>query len=168
MSTVNPGLVADAPFYSPEHGEFLSSHAARLQAVLKDYNPYLELVFVPTNKRDATDTHPYAIRDNSPWRRGYIVKRITEQEMGNPEKILAWLFEGDLSKHSLNEIMNRELAEKAANELLRMKREQDIAEERRELSEQIIKGGRYKKSVYRHNGKIFTDGGARDVTQTIH
>ena len=66
MNTVNPGLVADAPFYSPEHGEFLSSQAARLQSVLKDYNPYLELVFVPTNKRDATDTHPYAIRDNSP------------------------------------------------------------------------------------------------------
>ena len=168
MSSVNPALVADAPFYSPEHGEFLSSKAARLQQVLKDYNPYLELVFVPSNRRDETDTHPFAIRDNSPWRRGYIVKHITEREMEDPEKILAWLFEGDLSKHGLSDIMARDKAKQAAEELLRMKREQDIAEERRELTEQIVKGGRYRKSAYRHNGKIFTDGGARDVSQTIH
>ena len=168
MSNLHPAQVVDAPLYSSEHREFLPSKAARLAEILHDYNPYLELLFIPSSKRDDTDTHPFAIRDNSPWRRGYIVKHITEQEMSNPEKVLAWLFEGDLSKHSLNEIMNRELAEKAADELLRMKREQDIAEERRDLSEQIIKGGRYKKSTYRHNGKIFTDGGARDVTQTIH
>ena len=56
MSNPNPAQMADAPFYSQEYGEFLSSKAARLAEVLHDYNPYLELVFIPSSKRDDTDT----------------------------------------------------------------------------------------------------------------
>ena len=66
MSSVNPAQIVDAPLYSSEFGEFLPSKAARLAEVLHDYNPYLELVFVPSSQRDDTDTHPFAIRDNSP------------------------------------------------------------------------------------------------------
>lgn len=167
MTNLSHALMVDAPFYSAEHGEFLSSKAARLQEVLQDYNPYLELVFVPANNRDATDTHPFAIRDNSPWRAGYIVRHITEAEMENPQAILAWLFEGDLSKHGVSELMARHQAKEAADRLLNLKREQDIAEERQELAAEIMKGGRNRLSEFRHNGKIFSDKGVRDVAQTI-
>lgn len=168
MSNVNPALVVDAPFYSQEHGEFLSSKAARLQEVLQDYNPYLELVFVPRSKRDDTDTHPFAIRDNSPWRGGYIVRHITEAEMERPDQILAWLFEGDLSKHGVSDLMARQKAREAAEQLLNLKREQDLAAERQELAAEILKGGRNKLNSYRHGGKIFTDAGARRDSQTIY
>lgn len=173
MANVNPAQVVDAPLYSSEFGEFLPSKAARLAEILQDYNPYLELRFIPSSQRDDTDTHPFAIWDKSPWRLGpsgdgYPVKHITEREMEDPQAILAWLFEGDLSKHGFSEIAARAKAKEAAEQLLKHKREAEIAEERQELIAEIIKGGRNSLNTYRHGGKIFTDAGARNVSQTIH
>ena len=173
MSNVNAAQMADAPFYSQEYGEFLSSKAARLAEVLHDYNPYLELVFIPSSKRDDTDTHPFAIRDNSPWRlgpqgEGYIVRHISEREVDDPQAILEWLFEGDLSKHGFSDILARQKAKEAAAQLLRLKREADIAAERQELAAAIVSGGRDKKNYFRHNGKVFTDQGARRASSTVY
>lgn len=173
MSNVNAAQMADAPFYSQEHGEFLSSKAARLAEVLHDYNPYLELCFIPSSKRDDTDTHPFAIRDNSPWRlgpggQGYIVRHISEREIDDPQSILEWLFEGDLSKHGISDIMAREKSREAARELLKLKREQDIAAERQELAAALISGGRDKLNYFRHGGKVFTDQGARRASSTVY
>ena len=173
MSTLHPAQIIDAPLYSQEHGEFLPSKASRLAEVLRDYNPYLELRFIPRSQRDDTDTHPFAIWDLSPWRLGplglgYPVKHISEREIEDTQAILAWLFEGDLSKHGMSEIAARAKAKDAAEKLLKHKREAEIAEERQELAAELIKGGRYGLSSYRHNGKIFTEKGARSVSQTIH
>lgn len=168
MSNLNAAQMADAPFYSQEHGEFLSSKAARLAEVLKDYNPYLELAFIPSSKRDETDTRPFAIRDNSPWRGGYIVRHISEAEMERPDEILRWLFEGDLSKHGVSEVMARQKAKEAADQLLNLKREQDIAAERQELMASLVSGGRDKKNTYRHNGKIFTPEGVRNASTSVY
>lgn len=173
MSNLHPAQIVDAPVYSKELGEFLPSKASRLAEILHDYNPYLELRFIPSSQRNDTDTHPFAIWDNSPWRRGpvgdgYPVKHISEREMEDPKEILAWLFEGDLSKHGFSAIMARQKAKEAAEQLLKHKREAEIAEERQELAAELIRGGRYGLSSYRHNGKIFTDAGVRDVSTTIH
>jgi|TARA_R100000482_G_scaffold124710_2_gene78543 hypothetical protein len=153
--SVNPAFVVDAPFYSTEFGEFLSSKTARFQEILHDYNPYLELVFIPSSKRDSTDTHPYALRDNSPWRGGYIIKHMTEAELEHPERILAWLWEGDLSKHSLVDVMKRTELKRMAEEAMDLKKEQDIAAERQELATALLSGGQDKKHFFRHNGKTF-------------
>lgn len=145
----------DAPFYSPEHGAFLSARAARLQEILRDYNPYLSLVFIPAANRDATDTHPYGILDSSPWVEPYIIRHFTELEIDDPAKILAWLFEGDLSKHSPVDVMTRQrLAEEAA-QLVDLRRQEDARLERQELTAALIGGGRDSKHFYRHNGKTF-------------
>ena len=168
MSNLHPAQVVDAPLYSSEHREFLPSKAARLAEILHDYNPYLELLFIPSSKRDATDTHPFAIRDNSPWRGGYIVRHISEREIEDTQAILQWLFEGDLSKHGMSDIMARAKAKEAAEQLVKHKREAEIAEERQELAAEILKGGRSGLNSFRHGGKIFTDAGARNVSQTIH
>lgn len=173
MSNVNAAQMADAPFYSQEHGEFLSSKAARLAEILRDYNPYLELCFIPSSKRDDTDTHPFAIRDNSPWRlgpqgEGYIVRHISERELDAPHVILEWLFEGDLSKHGMSDIMARAKAKEAAEQLLKLKKEQDISAERQELAAALVQGGRDRKHFFRHGGKIFTSQGARNASSTIH
>lgn len=168
MSNVNPAQVVDAPFYSQEYGEFLSSKAARLAEILRDYNPYLELAFIPRSKRDETDTKPFAIIDNSPWRPQNVVRHLTEAEADNPQAILQWLFEGDLSKHGVSELAARAQAAETAEKLLMHKKNAEIAAERQELAEAIVRGGRDKKNFYRHNGKVFTEGGARDVSSTIH
>jgi hypothetical protein len=158
----------DAPFYSPEFGTFLPGKARRLAEVLHDYNPYLSLVFIPPAARNEFDTHPYGILDSSPWKGEQIIRHIAERELDDPNKILQWLFEGDLSKHGVSELMAREQAKKFADDLLREKRNAEIAEERQELAAALVSGGRDKKHAYRHNGKIFTDQGARDAASSVY
>lgn len=167
MSDVTPAQLADSPFYSNEHHEFLSSNAARLAEILRDYNPYLQLQFIPTAQRDGLEA-PFRIWDDSPWRGGYTVKLLTATEIENPQAILEWLFEGDLSKHGVGELMARAKAKEMSAELFRLKREADIAAERQDLAAAIVSGGRDKKHTFRHNGKIFTAAGARDVSTTVH
>lgn len=167
--SLDPSQVVDAPFYSKEFGEFLPSKAARLAEILHDYNPYLELRFIPRMNRDETDTHPFAIWDTSPWRGrgGYPVRHLSEQEINNPQEVLRWLFEGDLSKHGLSDIMARSKAKEMSEKIVKAKRDVEIAEERQELSAAIMTGGRDHKNEFRHNGKIFTDRGARNVSKAI-
>lgn len=163
MSSVDPYQMADSPFYSELHGEFLSSNAARLQEILQDYNHYLELVFIPSSKRDATDTKPYAIRDNTPGRQG-IIRHFSEYDIKDPAAILAWLFEGDLAKHGSAALLDKAMIRHQADQLFKAKRDADAAEERQELVAALATGGRDKKSTgYRHNGRIFTDRGSRAI-----
>lgn len=145
----------DAPFYSSEFGTFLPGKAARLQEILQDYNPYISLVFIPPSARSVEDTHPYALQDSSPWRAPYIIKRLTEQEVEDPARILAWLFEGDLSKHSEVSVLARQKIAEEAAKLVDLKRQEDVRAERQELSAALLVGGRDKKNYFRHNGKVF-------------
>ena len=167
MSNVNPAQMADAPVYSQEHHEFLSSNAARLAEILRDYNPYLQLQFIPTAQRDGLEA-PFRIWDDSPWKGGYTVKLLTAAEIENPQAVLEWLFEGDLSKNGLSDLMAKAKAKETAEQLFKLKREADIAAERQELASTLIQGGRDKKHTFRHGGKIFTAAGARDVSTTVH
>ena len=159
----------DAPFYSPEHGAFLPGKARRLAEVLRDYNPYLSLVFIPPAKRDEFDTHPYGILDSSPWRPEGIIRHIAESELDDINKILQWLVEGDLSKHGISDLIARDRAKKLADDLLRAKRNAEIAEERQELAAALLTGGRDRKNAFRHDGKIFdTTTGVRDAASTVY
>lgn len=144
----------DAPFYSQEYG-FLPAKAARLQEILHDYNPYLELVFIPPKSRTESDTHPFGILDRSPWRPEYIIRHFTEVEIEEPAKILAWLFEGDLSKHSVVDVMARAKLQEEAAKLVDLKRQEEAAQERQEIAAALVSGGTYKKFYYKHNGKTF-------------
>lgn len=168
MSNVDPRLSVDAPFYSEAHGEFLPAKAARLQEILKDYNPYLDLVFIPSSQRDEADTKPFAIMDRSPWKPASIVRHLSQTEAEDPEKVLSWLFEGDLSKHGFSEIVAREKARTFAADLVKEKYNADLAAERQELVAALATGGRDKKHWFRHNGKVFTDQGVRDVSSAVY
>ena len=159
--------MADAPFYSSEHGEFLSSNASRLQEILQDYNPYIELVFIPTALRDGQEA-PFALRDTSPWHAPYIIRHMSAAEVERPGEILAWLFKSDLSKHSALDILTKDRLEREAEELVKRKRDHDVALERQELAAALVTGGRDKKNVYRHNGKVFTDRGVRDASTSVY
>ena len=145
----------DAPFYSTEFGAFLPSKAARLQEILQDYNPYISLVFIPPSQRSEEDTHPFALLDSSPWRAPYIIRHITEAEVERPEVILAWLFEGDLAKHSAVSLMAKQRIAAEAARLVDLKRQEDDRLARQELAAALVTGGRDKKHYYKHNGKTF-------------
>lgn len=141
-------------FYDPEFG-FLPSKVARLQEILHDYNPFLSVVFIPPRERTETDVFPYGILDSSPAHASYLVKHLTEQEMERPEEVLAWLFEGDLSKHRSIDVQDRLRLKQDAERLLKIKEQEDARQERLELSTALISGGVDGKHYYRHNGKTF-------------
>lgn len=144
----------DAPVYDPFYG-FLPAKAVRLQEILQDYNPYISLVFIPPRDRTEGDSYPFALLDSSPAHPPYIIRNITEQEIERPEDILAWLFEGDLSKHSAVDVLTRQELKSNAAKLLEYKRQEEERQERLELSEALISGGRDRRHYYKHNGKTF-------------
>lgn len=140
--------------YNQDFG-FLPSKAARLADVLHDYNPYISLVFIPPRERSESDVFPYGLLDSSPWREPYIIRHLTEQELEQPAEVLAWLFEGDLSKHRTVDIMAKQKIRADAEKLMNMKAEEDAAAERQELAAALMVGGRDRKHYYRHNGTTF-------------
>lgn len=140
--------------YTPDYG-FLPSKAARLADVLHDYNPYISLGFIPPRERGEADVFPYCLIDSSPAHEPYVIRHITEQEMEDPASVLAWLFEGDLSKHRSVDILEKQRLKADAIRLMDLQRREDEAAERRELAASLLQGGRDKKHFFRHAGTTF-------------
>src|SRR5262245_9595773 len=134
--TTNLGQAAGT--WSSEDGAFISESHARLAEALHDYKPYLSLVWIPPKDRDATDTKPFAILDSSPGQAPYIVRYLSEHEMADPTSILAWVFEGDLSKHRPVDVLKRMELRESAEQLLQMKQQMDAAQDQQEFVEYAV------------------------------
>jgi hypothetical protein len=92
-------------------------------------------VFIPPADRTAEDTKPFAIRhERTDTKPAHIVRFLTETEIERPDQILAWVFEGDLSKHGLVSILERQKLAETAAQLVDLKRQQEAAAERQELA----------------------------------
>lgn len=137
--------------YSQEHGQALDGGAMRLAEVLHDYNPYFELQFIP--ERDRTGEAPYRVVNNTPGIARHVVRYVTGPEMSVPHKVLAEIFKGDLSKHSMDSILDEIELEERAAKLMQLKAQKDRAEEDEELLAFHISGGREKKHYLRYNGQ---------------
>jgi hypothetical protein len=98
-----------------ENGVWVDENFARLAEIVKDYDPYLELRWIPPGQResDAEKKNPYCIIDT---RSNYIVMFASERD--TPQSILARLFTAD-NKHG--SVLDRLDAENAAAEAFRMK-----------------------------------------------
>ncbi len=98
-----------------ESGVFVSENMVRLNEILQDYDPYLELHWIPPKDRVAADnTPPYRIIHCPPGKQAYVVMHITEVEANNPQEILARLFAGDnWGKNVLADLEYRDTAAKA-------------------------------------------------------
>lgn len=84
---------SDPAIYSPEAGAFVNSQIARLAEILRDYDNYLELRWIPPNLRGSEDTRPYAIVHCLPGREPYTVLYFTESD--DPVEIFARILGGD-------------------------------------------------------------------------
>lgn len=128
-----------AGVWDSEVGAFISASHQHLAQILHDYNPYLSLVFIPPQKRDESDTKPFAILNSSPTLRGpAIVRYLSEREMENPKEILAWVFVGDTARHGADSVFERLERERVAQELLDMKRKEDELGDIMEFGEYVF------------------------------
>lgn len=142
-----------AGVWDSDSGAFISAKMQRMAEILNDYNSNFSLVWVPPKNRDATDTKPYAILDSTPGIPPYIMRYLSEVEMNDPAAVLAWIFDGDTSKHGRNDILMKIQNRENAEQLLNLKAEDDAAQDRQDHIAFYAGGGRNKLNYVREHGK---------------
>lgn len=143
--------------YNSDLGEFVSEDHIRFAQILKDLKPTYSLVYIPAKDRTTPEEKlkPWAIIDKPDNMQEYVVRFLSEQEMKEPYKIIAWLFDGDVVRHGADNVLRRIEAEETAKQLMELKRQEDELEDRIEFGAFIASGGRDKKHTVTHNGKKF-------------
>jgi hypothetical protein len=128
-----------------------------LAQVLKDLKPTYNLVYIPVKDRTTPEEKqkPWAILDRPDNLPEYVVRYISEEEMKQPHKVLAWLFDGDIVRHGAENVLKRIEAEENAKKLLNFKRQEEELEDRIDYADFLFTGGRDKKHTITHNGKKF-------------
>lgn len=116
----------------------------RIARMVKDYNPELELQYIPEHDRGAFDARPFRVVHNSP-QGTYVVGYFKQDEVN--EKLIAHLFKHDRKNR---DILSDLEAEEAARDALLLRERLDAMEEAREIGKFLINTP---KSQVRHNGK---------------
>lgn len=148
-------LSQSAGVWDSTSGAFINAKMQRMAEILVDYNPHFSLVWVPPKDRDATDVKPYAILDSSPGNPPYIVRYLTELEMNDPAAVLAWVFDGDTSKHGRDDILQKMQNRENAEALLNLKQQEEESMDRQEHIAFYAGGGRDKKNFIREGQAVF-------------
>jgi hypothetical protein len=138
--------------YNSDLGEFISEKHAHLAQVLNDYKSTLSLVYIPKKDREALDTKPWAILDSPANMPPHIIRYLTDTEMEDPAAVLAWIFEGDLTKHRPDDVFAKLEAKRAAEELLNLKKREDELADQLDL---IEFAARTNKNTWKHNGRTY-------------
>jgi hypothetical protein len=150
-------LGQSAQVYNSDLGEFVREDHIRLAQILKDLKPTYSLVYIP--EKDRTDEEekkkPWAIIDQPDNLQEYVVRFLSEEEMKEPHKIIAWLFDGDVVRHGADNVLRRIESEETAKQLLELKRKEDELEDMIDYADFLFTGGREKKHTIQHNGRKF-------------
>lgn len=143
-------------FVPTDDGTWVSQEYQNLAEIIQDYDPGLELRYIPVDKRTRDDRKPYMVLDtrtNSPV--------LYASELDTPADILERIFLGDnvRSGDVLKRVEAREMAIKA----LELKNWMDQLEQAADIAHFFVKSD---KNVINHDGKKFDD--QRRVIGTSH
>jgi hypothetical protein len=137
---------SDAAILDPQQGVLSAKHE-RIAEIIRDYDPNLELAWIPPDSRTAFDREPFAIIHNNPQGGRYVVGYFREDQMNH--QIIAHLFK--INNANRNVLTDLE-AEEAAHKALEYKTLMDEQAEREEFAKSLIKTRKHR---YRHNGKVY-------------
>lgn len=126
-------------------GHWVSEKHARIAEIIQDYDPTLELVWIPPETRTPFEK-PFAIVHHPEGLKPYFVMYIKEDELD--ERVLARLFQGDLTR---SKPLNGLEAMEHADKVMRAKELMDKAEERQDFIKTIVGSGKHS---FKHNGKV--------------
>ena len=131
-----------------EDGHWINTKVHQIVELIKDYDPNIEVQWIPPSERDANDPH-FRLVDFSSNRLPYVMFYVQNSDEFD-ERVLARVIRSDAAKKgiSLSEID----AKNDAVKLAKAKREADEAEERADLVTHILKSP---KARYRHNGVVY-------------
>lgn len=132
-------------FYFPIDGHFVSQTQVRINEILQDYDPNLQLQWIPPGERSAQEA-AFRVVCFPPGRPAYLICVADEVD----ERLLAKVFEAD-QQNSPNKLSFMDNYNKAL-ELSRMKQAEEQRQEDHELAASILRSN---KSSYRHGGIDF-------------
>ena len=140
-------LLNDGNIYIPDdNGNFVSENQRRAAEVLQDYDPNLQLQWIPPGQRGPEDK-AFRVVDVSPGRPNYVVCFADECD----ERLLARVFQADQQRNGNNALTYLD-NHNAAVELMQKKKHMEQRMEDHELTYSVLRSN---KIHYRHNGIDF-------------
>lgn len=129
-------------------GHWISEAHSRIAEMINDYDPTMELVWIPPEDRhNSGNAAPYAVRHNPPGKMPYIMFFINEDELDH--RVIGRIYAGDIAKTDVGAMIE-------ANELaytnLENRRKMEKALERQDFIKTVV--GSHKHD-FKHNGKIY-------------
>lgn len=124
----------DDVILATEEGRFVSQKWMFLAEMLQDYNPNLELRWIPPETRAVEDRDkPYVVAHTDKQGRSYIV--LYASELDQPEEVMTRIIHSD-QKHG--DVLSRMDVRNNVNKLFELrKREEDLAE-KEELARWLV------------------------------
>jgi hypothetical protein len=139
--------VLNGNFYFPVDGHFVSQKQVRINEILTDYDPKLQLQWIPPNKRSSEDLAFRVVCFPSNGYPPYLVCTAEEAD----ERLLAKVFEADQanSPNKLNYIENYN----RALELTKAKEDEEARQEAHAMAAALIRNDKSSYKV-RINGEV--------------
>lgn len=128
-------------------GDMSETHE-RVARLLKEYNPELELQYIPEQDRTSFDAKPFRVIHNSPRFGVYIIGHFAAKDVN--ETLIAHVFKHDRKNR---DVLSDLEDDERAKEALLMRAALDKAEEREDFAKHLIKSPLH---TYRHNGKKYS------------
>ena len=134
-------------FYFPVNGHFVSAKQVRINEILQDYDPRLQLQWIPPDQRSKDDLafRVVCFPDGKP---PYAVCFAEEAD----ERLLAKVFEAD-QQNSPNKLSYIENYNRAL-ELTRAKEEQERREEAHKIAAAAIRNNKSSYKIRNHRGEL--------------
>lgn len=136
---------SNATILGQESGYGISVKHQRIADIIRDYDPTLELAWIPPNHRNHDDTEPFAvIHRPGNGKQSYVAMTLREDQVN--ETLLARLWSHDNKNGS---VLTWVEAQDAAARAVKMKEQMDDADMKRDLVESIV-GSHL--NTYKHDG----------------
>jgi len=131
-------------FIPTETNHWVDESFERLARMVKDYDEFLELRWIPPERRTREDRKPYIIYD--------IIRNVEvlyASELDNPQEILTRLYMADTTR---NDVLGLLEANEQANQAYNMQRQADQYEEAADQAKFMINTRLH---TFKMNGKKF-------------
>jgi hypothetical protein len=136
--------------YIPYGDHFISQKFQMLAEIIRDFDPHLELRWIPPDRRDqpGDSARAYAIVDTTTQ---YVAIYASETEQ--PEAILERLFLNDTSKH---DVLARLDAHDRAQKVFKLKKQMDETEEAHDIAGFLMKSPLNRVKIHNKAGELIT------------
>lgn len=120
--------------WDEESGHFLSAEHQRIAQVIHDYDPSLELAWIPPDNRALNEEYPFAVLHKPEGFPPYVVMRLRENEVDH--RVISRLWANDAKNGNVLDAIEKD--EQARQALALLEREEAEAEAR-ELAAFMVK-----------------------------